>query len=243
MRVIASGFGLVESPRWHHGRLWFSDWTAGEIHVLDDDGSSRVKVRHESLPLCFDFQPDGTMLVVSSAQRTLLRLTSDGDLVEHASLEPLSSAGANDIVVDGRGNAYVNSHDAPMGTMAAAGERATGRVYLVPSVGQPRLVADDLDFPNGMAVTAGQRDPDRRRVVPAPVDGVHDRLGRRPRRASGLRRPARWTSTGRHQHRRRGCRVGRRRPESELFEDRRGRGAARGALRRSRSVRVHARRP
>ncbi|HSS68412.1 MAG TPA: SMP-30/gluconolactonase/LRE family protein [Nocardioidaceae bacterium] len=154
MRVVASGFGLVESPRWHDGRLWFSDWTAGEIRRLGDDGSSEVAVRHESLPLCFDFQPDGTMLVVSSAQRKLLRLTGDGELVEHADLEPLSRGGANDIVVDGRGNAYVNSHDAPMGTMAADGEKATGRVYLVPAVGQPRLVADDLDFPNGMAITA-----------------------------------------------------------------------------------------
>jgi sugar lactone lactonase YvrE len=154
MRVLAAGFGLVESPRWHGGRLWFSDWTAGEICRLGDDGSAEVVVRHQSLPLCFDFQPDATMLVVSSAQRKLLRLTADGELVEHASLEPLSSSGANDIVVDGRGNAYVNSHDAPMGTTAAAGEQATGRVYLVPATGRPRLVADDLDFPNGMAVTA-----------------------------------------------------------------------------------------
>src|SRR5207248_439099 len=113
-----------------------------------------VIVQHDSLPLCFDFRPDGTMLVVSSAQRMLLRMTSSGELVEQASLEPLSSMGANDIVVDGRGNAYVNSHDAPMGTVAADGQPATGRIYLVPAEGLPRLVADDLDFPNGMAITA-----------------------------------------------------------------------------------------
>jgi sugar lactone lactonase YvrE len=153
MDVVASGLGLVESPRWHDGALWFADWTAGEVRRLGGDGSSEVVVRHTSLPLCFDFQPDGTMLVVSSSQRTLLRLTGDGELVEHADLEPLSSGGANDIVVDGRGNAYVNSHNAPMGTMAADGEQATGRIFLVPAAGEPRLVADDLDFPNGMAVT------------------------------------------------------------------------------------------
>lgn len=151
--VIASGFGLVESPRWHQDQLWFSDWTAGEIRVLAADGESRVVLRHESLPLCFDFQPDATLLVVSSARRSLMR-DAGGELVDHASLEPLSGLGANDIVVDGRGNAYVNSHDAPMGTVAPEGQRATGRIYLVPEVGRPRLVAEDLDFPNGMAVTA-----------------------------------------------------------------------------------------
>src|SRR4029079_14933444 len=114
---------------------------------------SRVVVRLQSLPLCFDFQPDGAMLVVSSAQRRLLRLTAGGDLVEHAGLEPLSRAGANDIVVDGRGNAYVNSHDAPMGTTGADGEKATGGVYLVPAVALAPHGAGDLDSPHGMAIT------------------------------------------------------------------------------------------
>lgn len=157
MDLVASGFGLVESPRWHAGRLWFSDWTAGQINVLHADGHAETIVSHRSLPLCFDFLPDGTMLVVSAATQSLLRLTSSGELVAHADLKPLSEMGANDIVIDGRGNTYVNSHNADMGTMAAAGEEATGRIYLVPSSGQPRVVADDVDFPNGMAITADNR--------------------------------------------------------------------------------------
>jgi sugar lactone lactonase YvrE len=157
MRTLASGFGLVESPRWHDGHLWFADWTAGEIRVLRGDGQSEIVVRHESLPLCFDFLPDGRMLVVSSATRTLLRREPDGSLAPHADLTPLSGLGANDIVIDGRGNAYINSHDAEFGTTAPEGGHASGRVYLVPASGEPRLVADDLDFPNGMGVTADNR--------------------------------------------------------------------------------------
>jgi sugar lactone lactonase YvrE len=153
MDLVSSGFGLLESPRWHAGRLWFADWTAGTINVLNDDGHAETVVVHTSLPLCFDFLPDGTMLVVSASTRSLLRLTSAGQLVSHADLTPLSAKGANDIVIDGRGNAYVNSHDADMGTSAAEGAKATGRIYLVPGSGEPRLVADDLDFPNGMAVS------------------------------------------------------------------------------------------
>lgn len=157
MRLLASGFGLVESPRWHDGRLWFSDWTAGEIRILGEDGGSEVVVRHASLPLCFDFLPDGSMVVVSSATRTLLRRESDGSLTPLADLNPLSRIGANDVVADGRGNVYVNSNDAEFGATAPAGGPATGRVYLVPAAGVPRLVADDLDFPNGMAISGDNR--------------------------------------------------------------------------------------
>lgn len=157
MEILATGFGLVESPRWHHGRLWFADWTAGEIRVLDEDGTSEVVVRHRSLPLCFDFLPDGTMLVVSAATCTLLRLQPDGSLTPYADLTPLSRIGANDIVVDGRGNAYVNSNNAEFGATTPAGGPATGRIYLVPRLGEPRIVAEDLDFPNGMSVTADDR--------------------------------------------------------------------------------------
>ena len=62
VQTLATGFGLVESPRWHDGRLWFSDWTAGEIRILGDGGGRKWPSGTESLPLCFDFQPDGTML-------------------------------------------------------------------------------------------------------------------------------------------------------------------------------------
>jgi sugar lactone lactonase YvrE len=154
----AEGFGLVESPRWHDGRLYFSDWTAGEIRVLGAAGESEVAVQHESLPLCFDFLPDGSMLVVSSSTQRLLRVAAEGGLEPYADLTPLSALGANDIVVDGRGNAYVNSNDAPFGATTPEGEPATGKVCLIPAGGGPvRVVADDLDFPNGMAVSAENR--------------------------------------------------------------------------------------
>ncbi len=157
VELLCSGFGLVESPRWHDGRLWFSDWTAGEIRVLEQPGRTAVVVRHQSLPLCFDFLPDGTMVIVSSATRTLLRREPDGALTPYADLAPLSQLGANDVVADGRGNVYVNSNDAEFGATAPPDGPATGRIYLVPASGPARLVADDLDFPNGMAVTADNR--------------------------------------------------------------------------------------
>jgi sugar lactone lactonase YvrE len=41
-RVLLDGFGMGESPRWHEGRLWFSNWGTNEIVALDIEGNSEV---------------------------------------------------------------------------------------------------------------------------------------------------------------------------------------------------------
>jgi len=148
VRVVVAGRGLVEAPRWHDGRLYFSDWTAGEVVAVDDAGRTEVVARVRSLPLCSAWLPDGRLLIVSSAEGRLLRREPDGSLVTHAEL---GEAGWNDIVVDGRGNAYVNS----VGYDMTAGEAPRpGHVVLATADGAVRRVAEDLAFPNGMAVTA-----------------------------------------------------------------------------------------
>jgi sugar lactone lactonase YvrE len=148
LRVLVTGRGLVEAPRWHDGRLYFSDWTAGEVLAVDADGRTEVVARVASLPLCSAWLPDGRLLIVSSADGLLLRREPDGSLQPHAEL---GGPGWNDIVVDGRGNAYVNS----VGFDMTAGEAVRpGHVVLVTADGTVRRVAGDLAFPNGMAVTA-----------------------------------------------------------------------------------------
>jgi sugar lactone lactonase YvrE len=146
--VLVTGRGLVEAPRWHDGRLYFSDWTAGEVLATDADGHTEVVARVPSFPLCSAWLPDGRLLLVSSADGRLLRREPDGSLQTHAEL---GGPGWNDIVVDGRGNAYVNS----VGFDMVAGEAPRpGHVVLATPDGTVRRVADDLAFPNGMAVTA-----------------------------------------------------------------------------------------
>jgi sugar lactone lactonase YvrE len=146
-RVLVDGRGLVEAPRWHEGRLYFSDWTAGEVVAVDPGGHVEVVARVRSFPLCSAFAPDGRLLVVSSAEGRLLRREPDGSLLPHAEL---GASGWNDIVVDGRGNAYVNS----VGFDMTAGEDPRpGHVVLATTDGAVRRVAEDLAFPNGMAVT------------------------------------------------------------------------------------------
>lgn len=148
--ILATGFGLVEAPRWHDGRLYFSDWYAHDVITLDPQGRPEVFAHVESLPLCTDWLPDGRLLLVSVNDGLLLRREPDGTLHTHADLNTaISTGGWNDIVVDGRGNAYV-------GNVAAAftgGDPKAGTVVLVTPDGTARQVADGLAFPNGLAVT------------------------------------------------------------------------------------------
>ena len=146
--TLLSGIALGESPRWHDDRLWFADWGAQEIVTVDDAGHRERVSGIASFPFSIDWLPDGRLLVVSSSTRQLLVRESDGSLVPHAELSGLSEKPWNEIVVDGRGNTYVNN----IGFDFPHGEVTTGIIALVTPDGGVRQVADDVAFPNGMAV-------------------------------------------------------------------------------------------
>jgi len=146
--VLTTGIALGESPRWHDGRLWFADWVAQELIALDLDGNSEVIANVRSLPFSIDWLPSGPPLITSG--RKLLRLEPDGSLVTHVDLSGLSQHGWNEIVVDGRGNTYVNNI---CFDFTGGGEFAPGIIALVTPDGSVRQVADGIAFPNGMVVT------------------------------------------------------------------------------------------
>jgi len=149
LRILLRGLALGESPRWHEDRLWFANWGANEVVAVDLDGKSEVIVRMPSLPFCIDWLPDGRLLIVSGREGLLLRRELDGSLVTHADLTSLSGSPWNDIVVDGRGNAYIGNtgFDFPVGAFAP------GILALVTPDGLARQVADGVAFPNGVVVT------------------------------------------------------------------------------------------
>jgi sugar lactone lactonase YvrE len=153
LRTLMTDIAFGESPRWHDDRLWFADWGAQEVVALDLDGASEVMVRvgFPSFPMCIDWLPDGRLLIVSARDGLLLRRELDGSLVTHADLSALSEKGHpwNEIVVDGRGNAYINNQ----GFEFPGGAFAPGTVALLTPDGSARQVADGIAFPNGMAVT------------------------------------------------------------------------------------------
>jgi sugar lactone lactonase YvrE len=156
-RTLMTGLVVGESPRWHGGRLWFSNWGAQEIVALDVEGKSEVVARvPTTIPFCIDWLPDGRLLAVSGPEARLLRREADGSFVTHADLSGLAR-GWNEIVVDGRGNAYVNGSDFDF---AGGGPFVPGVIALVRPDGSVRRVADDIAFPNGMVVT-----PDNKMLI------------------------------------------------------------------------------
>jgi sugar lactone lactonase YvrE len=152
-RVILSGLAYVESARWHDGRLWFAHWGTDEIIAVDMDGNSEV-VAHGpgGLGWSIDWLPDGRLLVTGAG---LSRVEPGGTLVPHADLSHLASDW-NELVVDGRGNAYVNGRC----EFDFSGGDPAGIIALVTPDGSVRQVADGIAFPNGMVVT-----PDNRTLV------------------------------------------------------------------------------
>lgn len=150
VQTLLTGLAMGESPRWREHRLWLSDWGAQEIIAVDLNGNSEVVVRVPfGLPFSIDWLPDGRLLIVSGRDGLLLCREPDGSLVTHTDLRRLSEKGWNEIVVDGRGNAYANGGAFDPKT----GGIAPGIIALIKPDGSARQVANGIAFPNGMAVT------------------------------------------------------------------------------------------
>ena len=161
--TLLSGLAMGESARWHDGRFWCSDWVAGEILATQVTGPAaglpEVVARSGSFPFCFDWASDGTLLVTGGSGLERLEpapggAADAGALVPHADLSALGPTGWNEVIVDPRGNAYVNAPNFDMsgGFDFEVGSRS-GVVALVAPDGDARTVATEVAFPNGMAVT------------------------------------------------------------------------------------------
>jgi sugar lactone lactonase YvrE len=144
---LLSDLAIGESPRWHDNRLWFANWGTGEIVAVDLEGRSEIVGEGPpGLGWSIDWLPDRRLLVTGEG---LMRREPDGSMVSHADLSGLGVDGFNEIVVDGRGNIYVNGG---CDFEPAEGE-APGIIALVAPDGSVRQVADGIAFPNGMAVS------------------------------------------------------------------------------------------
>ena len=151
--LLADGLVFAEGPRWRRERLWFSDMHGEAIRTVDLGGRLETVVELPGRePSGLGFLPDGALLVVSMLEPEILRVEGR-DVTVHADLSPFVKDRCNDMVVDGRGNAYVGSFP-PVSD-------PKGVLVLVRPDGSARVVAEDVVFPNGSVVA----DEGRRLIV------------------------------------------------------------------------------
>jgi sugar lactone lactonase YvrE len=148
-RVLLDGLIFPEGPRWHEGALYFSDMHAGIVWRLTPEGNATKVWEFTGTVSGLGWLPDGTMLVVSMADRRLLRMTPQGPKTA-ADLSSFVANVINDMVVDRKGGAYIGN----FGFDLINGETPRPTVLLcVGPDGGVRVVADNLHFPNGMVIT------------------------------------------------------------------------------------------
>jgi sugar lactone lactonase YvrE len=155
--VLLDNLCFGEGPRWHEGRLWFSDMHDHKVIALGLDGRAEVIVEVPQQPSGLGWTTDGTLLVVSMVDRRLLRL-ENGRLVEVADLSALASWHCNDMVVDAAGRAYIGNFGFDLHVENF--QYRPAELILVEPDGRARVVADDLAFPNGTVIT-----PDGRTLI------------------------------------------------------------------------------
>lgn len=148
--VLLDGLAFPEGPRWHDGKLWFSDIHAHRVITTDLDGNVETIIEVPGQPSGLGWLPDGRLLVVSMTDRRLLRLDPDG-LEEVADLHELASFHCNDMVVDWQGRAYIGNYGFDI--FAQGSTPTLAEIILVTPDGDARVVADELVFPNGSVIT------------------------------------------------------------------------------------------
>ena len=172
--ILADDLHFGEGPRWHQGKLWFSDFYDYAVKTVDLEGTVATKLTVDGQPSGLGWMPDGRMLVVSMTDRMLLRLEHDA-LVVHADLSEIATFHCNDMVVDTAGRAYVGTFGFDLDAAVTSGDFAGAlaayegaAIARVDPDGSIHTAAAGLRFPNGTVIT-----PDGSTMI------VAESLGRR----------------------------------------------------------------
>lgn len=158
LHPFVAGLAFAESPRWHAGALWFSDFYRHCVMRAWPDGRMETVLTLDDQPSGLGWLPGGDLLVVAMMSRRVLRW--DGSQVTvHADLSALAPAPCNDMLVDAQGRAWVGhfGFDLP-----ARAPFAPASLIRVDPAGHAQVAAQDLHFPNGTVLT-----PDGRTLIVA----------------------------------------------------------------------------
>jgi sugar lactone lactonase YvrE len=162
-KVLTGGLYFGEGPRWHDGRLWFSDFYDHAVKSMDASGNVTIEHRLDDQPSGLGWLPDGRLLVVSMREMKVMREEAGG-LVVHADLAGLARHLCNDMVVDRAGRAWVGNFgfdlDAELerrGPESVVSDHPATNLVRVDPDGSVHLAAPQMHFPNGSVVTSDGR--------------------------------------------------------------------------------------
>ncbi len=148
--ILLDGLKFPEGPRWHEGRLWFSDMHAHRVMTVEESGQTSIICEVPNRPSGLGFTPDGRLLVVSMTDRKLLCLNGNLGLKEVSDISLLAGGDANDMVVDDQARCYIGN----FGFDYSNDEKfKAASLVMVRPDGVAQVVADDLLFPNGTVIT------------------------------------------------------------------------------------------
>jgi sugar lactone lactonase YvrE len=151
---LVDGLDFGEGPRWHDGRLWYSDFYQHRVFAVTTAGERETMLELDDHPSGLGWLPDGRMLVVAMQQRKMMRVEHDGSAVEHADLSAVATGRCNDMVVAADGNAYVGNFGFDVWK---GGERQNATLALVRPDGTVEAAAEEMEFPNGSVITPNGR--------------------------------------------------------------------------------------
>jgi sugar lactone lactonase YvrE len=150
LEPLLEGGAFFESPRWHGGRWWVSDFYRHGVYTVSAEGTEKHVLEVEHQPSGLGWLPDGSLLIVSMKDQRVLRRDREGDVSVHAELGAFTDSSVNDMVVDGHGRAWVGCFGFDL--MAFADPRPAPLMRVDPD-GTASLAAEDLMFPNGSVIT------------------------------------------------------------------------------------------
>jgi sugar lactone lactonase YvrE len=149
LETVLDGLAFPEGPRWHDGRLWFSDMHAHEVVAMTPDGRRETVFSHSGPVSGLAWLPGGDLLVVSMVDMLLLRIGADGRPRVHGDLSGIATGRCNDMVASAYGRAWVGN----FGFDYPDGERKAAKLARVDPDGSVSVAAEDLMFPNGAMIT------------------------------------------------------------------------------------------
>jgi sugar lactone lactonase YvrE len=150
LTTLLEGGAFFESPRWHDGRWWVSDFYRQAVYTVTAAGDEELVVEVEHQPSGLGWMPDGSLLIVSMKDQRLLRRDPTGTVTVHADLREFTRSPCNDMVVDSGGRAWVGCFGFDL--MAFADPQLAPLMRVDPD-GTATLAADGLMFPNGSVIT------------------------------------------------------------------------------------------